>query len=247
MRPLIGVSGRRWPAQLVSSGLPRALHDAEIDIHFTEYPAAVAAAGGLPVELCRDAPVADIVERLDGLVLTGGADVDPDNYGHEPASGLGATEPERDRWELALLQEATTRGIPVLAICRGMQLLNVYRGGSLVQHLDLAEGDGHPRFDEPRSMRVHVVHTEHGSLAERLYGGELRVNSLHHQAVGDLAPGLVASGRSPDGTVEVIEVPGAAVFAVQWHPEMLEQPDPAFLWLVVEAAQYAASRVPFDE
>jgi len=236
-RPLVGISGRRWAARLLAEHLVPAMHDAELDLHFTEYGAAVAAAGGLPVQLTRDAPVADVVERLDGLVLTGGADVDPTFYGHDPEPELGHVEPDRDRWELDLLRAALDAGTPVLAICRGAQLANVLLGGSLRQHLDLTDGDGHPRFGEPRTLRCHTVRLVPGSLAAELYGEETEVNSLHHQAIGAVASSLVVTGRAPDGTVEVVEAPGHAFLGVQWHPEALAAPsEPAFAWLVRTAA-----------
>lgn len=232
-RPLVGISGRRWAAKLLADHLVPAMHDAELDLHFTEYGAAVAAAGGLPVQLTRDAPVADVVERLDGLVLTGGADVDPAFYGHDPEPELGHVEPDRDRWELDLLRAALDSGTPVLAICRGAQLANVLLGGTLRQHLELDDGDGHPRFDEHRTLRCHTVAIDAGSLAASLYGPETSVNSLHHQAIGTVAPALVVTGRAPDGTVEVVEAPGHEFLGVQWHPEALAAPtDPAFVWLV---------------
>ncbi len=231
-RPLIGVTGRRWPASIVAGRLPVSFHDAEFDFHFTEYGEKVAGAGGLPVELTRDAPVEELVDRLDGLVLTGGADIDPAAYGHEPSPQLGPTEPDRDAWELEVLDAALRLGRPVLAICRGMQLLNVHRGGTLVQHVGLDDGDGHPRFDEPRDEPGHRVLLERGSAAHAVYGERIEVNSLHHQLVDRIGDGLVVTGRAVDGAVEVLELPGAPLLAVQWHPEALRGVDPSFDWLV---------------
>ena len=236
-RPLVGISGRRWPARRLAEHLAPAMHDAEVDLHFTEYGVAVAAAGGLPVQLTRDADVADLVARLDGLVLTGGADVDPACYGDEPVAELGALEPDRDRWELDLLRAALERSVPVLAVCRGAQVANVCFGGTLRQHVGLDEGDGHPRFDEPRTLRCHTVELTARTLGEHVYGASVAVNSLHHQTLDRIGDGLVVSGRSPDGTAEVVEIPGAAFLGVQWHPEALADPhEPAFTWLVATAA-----------
>jgi putative glutamine amidotransferase len=238
-RPLIGITGRRWPASRLADYLPSSLNDAEFDLHFTEYPAAVARAGGLPVELTRDAPVAEMLERLDGVIISGGADVDPSFYGSDPEPGLGHLEPARDEWELAVIAEALRIDLPLLGICRGAQLLNVHLGGTLVQHVELDEGDGHPRFDEPRDEACHTVRFAKGTLAHSLYGDEVGVNSLHHQTLGAVPDGLVVSGRSPDGVVETIELPGRNVFAVQWHPEMLTaSSDPSFAWLMEQAALY---------
>ena len=238
-RPLIGVTGRRWPANRVADFLPSALHDAEFDLHFTEYPAAIARAGGLPVELTRDAPVTEMLERLDGVVISGGADVDPAQYGASRHPDLGHPEPERDDWELAVIAEALRTNVPLLGICRGAQLLQVHLGGSLIQHVDLDDGVGHPRFDEPRDTACHVVHFAPGTLARSLYGDSAAVNSLHHQTIEAPANGLVASGRAPDGVIESLEIPGKPVFAVQWHPEMLTALDPSLTWLVERAAQHA--------
>ena len=216
------------------------MHGVEFDLHFADYPQAVAACGGLPVELARDADVDAVVARLDGLVLTGGADVDPAVYGHDPHPQLQATEPDRDAWELALLAAAERLDVPVLCVCRGAQLLNVARGGTLRQHVEDEEGDGHPRFHADGRDVAHGVDLAEGTLASTLYGAHADVNSLHHQVIETLGDGLVASGRSPDGTVEAIEDPRRDVLGVQWHPELLARPDPSFVWLVDAASRRAA-------
>lgn len=242
--PLVGVTGRRWPARLLAGHLAKAVHDAEIDLHFTDYSQAIASAGGLPVGLSRDAPTGALLDRLDALVVSGGADVDPRCYGVEPGQGCGPIEPERDAWELELLAGALDRKLPVLAICRGLQVLNVLEGGTLVQDVQVDEGDGHPRFDEERHTLAHSVRFAPGSVAAEIYGSELIVNSLHHQVVERVGTGLTVTGRSPDGTVEALELTGLPLLAVQWHPEMLRhQPDPAMRWLVDEAARCGASRL----
>jgi len=230
--PLIGLSGRRWPARMLGDAVPPAMVDVEFDLHFADYPRAIAACGGLPVELTRDADVTAVVSRLDGLVLTGGADVDPANYGQDPDPDLGAVEPDRDHWELNLLAAAEARELPVLCICRGAQLLNVARGGTLRQHVAFDEGDGHPRFEASGRAPAHGVALEAGSLAARLLGERAEVNSLHHQLIDDVGAGLRPTGWSPDGSIEVLEAASGRVLAVQWHPELLERPDPTFAWLV---------------
>lgn len=218
----------------------KAMREMEFDLHFADYPQAIAAAGGLPVELSRDADVDGIVERLDGLVLTGGADIEPARYGQDPDPDLGHVEPERDAWELALLEAAERKGIPVLCICRGIQLLNVAKGGTLRQHVDLEEGDGHPRFATSGREPAHPVQLAAGSIAAELYGDRTEVNSLHHQVIDELGQGLRATGHSPDGSVEVVEVEGEPVLGVQWHPELLARPDPSFTWLVRAASRAEA-------
>lgn len=234
--PLIGVSGRRWPAHRLAEHIPPAMCSAEFDLHYSEYPTAIVAAGGLPVELCRDAPVTELIARLDGLVLTGGADLDPAAYGEPPAPELGAVEPDRDRWEQELLAAALAVSLPVLAICRGLQLVNVHHGGSLVQHLPTDPVD-HARFSADRSGVAHRIETESGSLAQQLYSSSADVNSLHHQAIDRLGDGLIVTARAPDGVIEAVETPGGSVLGVQWHPEMLAQPDAAFRWLVEAASR----------
>ncbi len=235
--PLIGMTGRRWPASLLGAKVAAPMHAAEVDVHFSDYSHAVVAAGGVPVGLSRDAPVELVVERMDGLLLSGGADIDPARYGEERAPDCGTVEEERDAWELELFEAARERGVPVFGVCRGIQLVNVACGGTLVQHLQPGAGDGHSRLDVARHDVVHTVKFVPGSLAASLYGTEIAVNSLHHQAVNEVGNGAIASGHSPDGTVEALEIPGSPVFAVQWHPEMLRtHPDPGFLWLVEQSS-----------
>ena len=237
-RPLIGLSGRRWPVERVSQ-LPQALQGEEVDLHLSEYPKAISAVGGLPVQLTRDADPVDMIERLDGLVMTGGADPDPALYGEEPHPELGETEPGRDEWELALIRAALDRRVPMLCVCRGAQLLNIALGGTLVQHLD--EADVHALWTSPRTDRCHIVRVSPGSRLASLYGVTIETNSLHHQAVGRPGSGVIVTGTAEDGVVEGFEVDGRPeVLAVQWHPEMLaDQPDPAFAWLVDEARRYS--------
>jgi len=240
--PLIGISGRRWSARTLGDNVAPAMRDLEFDLHFADYAKAVAAAGGLPVQLTRDADPTEVIGRLDGLVLSGGADVEPSRYGMAPSPDLQATEPDRDTWELALLDAAETRGIPVLCVCRGAQLLNVARGGTLIQHVGVDEGDGHPNFEVDGRVPAHAVQFTAGSRAEELFGERADVNSLHHQVVDRLGEGLVVTGRSLDGSPEAIEAIDAPILAVQWHPELLARPDPSFRWLV-DAAVSAYSGV----
>ena len=242
-RPLIGLSGRRWSVDTLV-GVPKALDGIEFDLHYAEYPAALAAAGGLPVELARDADVDDLLDRLDGLVITGGADLDPATYGATPEPGIGAVEPGRDAWEHALVDAALARHVPILGICRGAQLLNVHCGGTLRQDLAGDLGTTHARWDPPRAERCHRVVITPGTLAGQLYGSSALVNSLHHQAVDRVGEGLAVTGRTDDGMIEILEWPDRPeVFAVQWHPEALvDALDPAFGWVVEQARHYASAR-----
>jgi putative glutamine amidotransferase len=167
-----------------------------------------------------------LAARVDALVLTGGTDVDPALYGEEPHPSVRVDRVRDDR-ELALLAAALERGLPVLAICRGLQLLNVHLGGTLHQHLAAhpVGGDG-----------VHEVRFAADSTLRGIYGPRCPVNSLHHQAVAAPGAGLACVGHAPDGVVEAVELTGRPVVGVQWHPEQLNRPEPVFAWLVAAAA-----------
>jgi putative glutamine amidotransferase len=241
-KPLIALSGRRYAAPEVPS-LPANFRDEQVDLHLAAYSDAVAAAGGVAVMLpCIETSV-EVLDHVSALVLTGGGDVDPALYGEPRHETVYGVDPHRDRVEIALLRRALEIGLPVLAICRGMQVLNVALGGSLLQHI---EGDNvvlHAAWDHPVSARVHTVTFEAGSIAHEVFGDSVEANTLHHQAVGRVAPTLVCTGRAPDGIVESVEIPGRSVWGVQWHPELLApQPDPAFRWLVERSTAASVAR-----
>ncbi len=226
-RPLIGLPGRRRKVGSLV-GFPDNLADLDIDLYFTDYTRAVLAAGGLPVHLPVDADPRLYLDLLDGIVLSGGADVEPERYGQ--ANTASDTEPERDEFEFALLDGAVTAGVPVLGICRGLQILNVHAGGTL--HQSVPE---HARYDLATDDRCHPVSFVPDSRLGRLYGPELMVNSLHHQTVDRLGNGLAIAGRADDGTIEALELVGHDVLAVQWHPEMLDGLEPVWAWLIDRA------------
>lgn len=191
------------------------------DLLPTEYAVAVEAAGGVPVLL---PPVAlpsaarTVVGRIDALVVSGGADVDPGRYGAEPHERTAGWQPERDAWELALLTAADEAGLPVLGICRGMQLMAVHAGGTLDQHTpDLVGHETHsPGADAYGAI---AVATEPGSRLAALVGPEAEVSCHHHQSVAT-HPGFTAVARAADGTLEAMEAAGERFrLAVQWHPE----------------------------
>ncbi|WP_338497520.1 gamma-glutamyl-gamma-aminobutyrate hydrolase family protein [Streptomyces sp. SJL17-4] len=180
------------------------------------YPRLVQESGGIAVMLPPDAPeaAAAVVARLDGLVIAGGADVEPVRYGAVPDSRTGPPARERDAWELALIDAAVASGTPLLGICRGMQLLNVARGGTLIQHLD-----GH--VEAVGVIGRHPVKPVPGSRYASLVPELTEVPTYHHQAVDRLGAGLAASAHAEDGTVEAVELADPAwVLGVQWHPEM---------------------------
>lgn len=210
------------------NGFPTSLGELHIDMYFADYARSVYAAGGMPVHLPIDADPVEWTHHLDGLVLTGGADIDPARYGHENTAS--DTEPQRDDVEFALYETALTDGIPVLGICRGFQLVNVFAGGTL--HQSVPE---HARYDLAPSTAVHELAIEPDSIVHRLYGDHHRVNSLHHQTADAIGDGLRVTARAEDGTPEAIEIESVGVLAVQWHPEMMNHDDPAFGW-VVDAA-----------
>ncbi len=193
------------------------------------YVAAVQAAGGLPLILPPDDEAAEkpdpLLDKLDGLILTGGADVDPNSYGAVPSEHTGETRPERDRFELALVYRAMEREIPVLGICRGGQMLNVACGGTLIQHLPEVVGDRH-HLETPGVFSEHEVELEAESLVARAAGAQrITVKSHHHQAVDELGEGLKATGHAlPDAIVEAVEsVEHEFALGVLWHPEADER------------------------
>jgi putative glutamine amidotransferase len=214
------------------------------------YVLAVQRAGGLALMLPVDDETAEdpgqLLELIDGLVLAGGADIDPGSYGQDPHETTIGTVPERDAFEIALVRGAIERNVPVLGICRGMQLINVARGGTLLQHLP-------ERFGHHEHRRVvgsfdgadHDVEVRDGTLAMRVIGEQRHATkSHHHQGVDRLGEGLEVSGVSAlDGLPEAIELAGARfVLGVQWHPEADETS--AVVGALVVAAEEAARGVP---
>jgi putative glutamine amidotransferase len=186
------------------------------------YARAVREAGGIALLLPPDDALAEapdeLLDLLDGLVLAGGCDVDPITYGARPHPETKDTDPARDRFELALAHRALEREIPLLGVCRGMQMLNVARGGTLEQHLGGIATHRHT----PGAYSDHEVELAPGSLAARAAGAErVGVKSHHHQGIGELGEGLVVTGSARgDGLAEAIELPGPAfALGVLWHPE----------------------------
>ena len=208
-----------------------------------KYLHATEAAGGLPMvvpPLCA-AAVAPLLDRCSGLLLSGGPDLDPAAYGARAHDQTGPVEPHLDGFELQLAQMAIARRMPIFAICRGMQLLNVARGGTLHQHLPDLVGDGiKHRQSEPGGYPTHWVRIEDDSQVARVMGRQrTKVNSLHHQAIDRLGTDLVATAWATDGTIEAVEATDRDfVVGVQWHAECLvNRPEQAALFgAFVEAA-----------
>jgi putative glutamine amidotransferase len=243
MRPLIGVTTselrRGELGTLRRHGEPP---HPEMALGMT-YARAVDAAGGLPVVLPPVAleHVPALLERLDGICLSGGPDLDPDAYGAETRHPeLGPTEPAIDAFELAVARAADAAGLPLLGICRGAQALNVSRGGTLHQHVD-----GH-RQAAMGTVRTHSVTVEPGSLLAAITGGgDLEVNSFHHQAVDIAGTGLHVVAHAVDGTAEAIEDCSRELFlGVQWHAESLaDHPEHGALFsALIEAAAQGGER-----
>ena len=218
--PVVGLSTYCEPARWGAWDAPAALLPANYIDQVTE-------AGGVPVLLPPVPGVASAVARLNALVLTGGGDVDPANYGAPADPRTARVHPERDQAELELLAAALAAGLPVLGICRGMQLLNVACGGTLCQHLPPAAGHA----PAPGTFGSHPVRLAKGSRLASILGqangaapADVEVPTAHHQGIGRLGAGLVASAWAADGVIEAVELaPGRSqhpfTLAVQWHPE----------------------------
>ena len=235
-KPLIGITTYVVPAKWSYWDLEAALVPAA-------YVQAVEQAGGraLLVPPAENA-VEETLDGLDGLVFSGGSDLDPELYGQEAHEETSGIVRRRDDAELALLAGALERDMPVLAICRGSQVLNVARGGDLVQHLPEVVGDEKHKHNPPGIFADHDVDLVPGTRIQSLLGDRAPVKSHHHQGFGKLGAGLVESARADDGTIEAVEDP-AQRFAVGvlWHPEAGED-FALFQGLVDEARRYAEER-----
>jgi putative glutamine amidotransferase len=189
------------------------------------YLRAVERAGGIPVVIppLDEEAIEPLLDCVRGVCLPGGPDLDPASYGGSDHPALGPTEPDLDRFELALARRADERGMPILGICRGAQILNIARGGTLIQHLPDRRRTGDHHQAAPGRRTIHEVGLRGDSRLAAILGRDrLRVNSFHHQAVRRVGRGLRAVGRSPDGVIEAIEAPGRDfLIGVQWHAEAL--------------------------
>jgi putative glutamine amidotransferase len=198
-----------------------------------QYINAIQEAGGIPMLIpswMAETAVKLLIERLDGILLTGGGDIAIELFDGEPHARVDGVEPDRDTLELALVQAATQSGKPFLGVCRGFQVVNVALGGTLYTHIqDQLPGAIKHDYDSgsQRQFLAHTVRLEKSSALARMLGEtELSVNSLHHQGAKDLAPSLKPAAYAPDGLVEGLELPGHPFgMAVQWHPEwLMDQP-----------------------
>jgi putative glutamine amidotransferase len=209
---------------------------------YTTYIESLKRAGAVPV-LIPPQPenAADIVEGLDGILLAGGDDCDPAEYGEEKHPSCEPMDPRRQKNDLSLAKLARERGIPTLGICLGVQMMNVASGGTLIQDIGSAIGTDIDHASEPSDRHRHDVHIESSTKLGRILGArELNVNSSHHQAVGRVADGLRVTAQAPDGVVEALEDPSHPFYVgVQWHPEDMpgEPSATAIFGAFVEAAR----------
>jgi putative glutamine amidotransferase len=225
-KPLIGLTTEHF-----SSGY-RAEPDRDAEGVLRTYIEALLGAGGLPVLIPLSVQSEDLralYERLDGVLLPGGGDIDPAYFTETPSPHLGAVDLDRDRSEVAVAQFALNEGKPLLGVCRGMQVMNVAQGGSLYQDLPSEyptrlERHAHPVSEFPREHLAHLVQVEEDSHLARVLGNPiLNVNSRHHQSVKHVGRDLVVVAKAPDGVIEGVEKPGHPfALGVQWHPENLQ-------------------------
>ena len=191
-----------------------------------DYVDAVIRAGGVPLIIPFSTDKEVIISQaqlIDGLILSGGHDISPYNYGQEPSQKIGETFPERDTYEMILLEESKKRDIPILGICRGFQLINVAAGGTLYQDLSLIPGNilKHDQVSNP-TLTTHKVEIKENSVISSIFGKETMVNSFHHQVINKVANDFIVVAKASDGVVEAIEHKTYKfLVAVQWHPEML--------------------------
>lgn len=251
--PLIGVTTSEVRRAETVSPIPEGeppMHEMALGL---TYLRAIEATGGLPVVIppLRIELIEPLLDQLAGVCLSGGPDLHPEAYGQEPDEHLGPTEPDLDRFELAIASAADQRDMPILAICRGTQALNVVRGGTLVQHLPAlrpeAEANGVPhRQRTPGSEPSHRIEVDPDSrLAATIGGRDAEVNSFHHQAIDRLGRDLVASAWAADGTIEAVEDRSREfLIGVQWHAELLiERPvEQALFGAFVAAAADSRTR-----
>lgn len=237
MKPIIGITTKHDQDEYYGTGLHISATHLDYTAISSDYIRSVENAGGIPVMIPIVENVEDMVEyakTLDGIIFSGGSDIGPEWYGEEPAYGLKVIKPMRDAFEMHLAKELIENtDLPILGICRGHQIINVALGGTLYQDLHTQRPDGfrHDDINYPKWASVHSLEIDPESAFFEVYHQEkIEVNSYHHQAIKDLAPGLKAVMTSPDGLVEGTEgIDRKNLYSVQWHPEMMTDRRPSYL------------------
>ncbi|MBF1300380.1 MAG: gamma-glutamyl-gamma-aminobutyrate hydrolase family protein [Parvimonas sp.] len=221
MKPIIGISG----SILINKG--NTFSGYRRSYVNQDYVEAILRAGGIPFIIPFNEDLEstrEMVEQVDGIILSGGHDVDPHNYGEEPLLKIGEVFPERDAFDMEIYKTAIKLKKPIFGICRGYQIINVVNGGTLYQDLSYADFVKlkHNQGDNP-SQATHLVELKDGTFLRNILGEEYKVNSFHHQIVKDVAAGFKIVAKSSDGVVESIEkiTEDCFVIGLQWHPEML--------------------------
>lgn len=241
MKPIIGVTGNQMTLKR-----PEDVDSFQINYSPSVYTQAVERAGGVPVFI----PITDqnqaeaYIKMIDGLLLTGGQDISPHLYGEEPRMIMGEVSPKRDSSEIALIEACLKYKKPILAVCRGMQLINVYCGGTLYQ--DLSENPNVTVQHVQRSMphvSTHSIETIPHSRLYNVFGQKTRINSYHHQAVRDLGKNLIATAYSPDSIIEGFESEEMNIVGVQWHPEITFDSNAGSLNLFTDLVQRATLNI----
>lgn len=238
MTAVIGISGN-----LLMEDVPGTISTTKAYVG-NSYIEAVTASGGIPfvIPVTETALVSSFIEKIDGLILSGGQDVSPLFYGQEEVKETTISLLERDKFELALVKEALKQRKAIFAICRGMQLLNVALGGTLIQHILEVDTFSHVQT-LPVSKTAHPVRTIAGTEVARILSECVSVNSFHHQSIDQLGSGLIASAYAEDGTIEAIELANNnRVVGVQWHPELLQNADEKMKQLFTSFVEKADSK-----
>lgn len=233
MKPLIGLTSYFVEASEIGKNRSRGSYDQDMIMATNDYAKSIERAGGIPVILpCTqdEQMIKDYVSRVDALLFCGGEDIHPIYFNQPMKKGLGMISPLRDAFEWMLLKEGLFQNKPILGICRGLQLINVFYGGTLIQDLDQMDITtiDHNRAHVPKYLACHEVEIYVNThLYDMVQKGKIQVNSRHHQSIDVLGENLVVSSKALDGIIEGIEDPDRAfMMAVQWHPEMMSENDP---------------------
>lgn len=228
MKPFIGITCNYDSLDTIGTVTKLGMTGQDWNYVAGDYVYAVEEANAVPVFIpfCRNMDhLTPLLERLDGILISGGHDIDPNIYGKRPMPYCGRIVPERDAYDLAVARYAYEHKKPILGICRGIQILNVLMGGTIYQDMQKEGWNEHAPMGDigPRNYPVHEVNFTPGSILHRVYGNSTRTNSFHHQAVHELGRNVTVTGRCEDGIVEGLEVSGGSAFTVgvQWHPEMM--------------------------